>query len=73
MKKNDNITIWQDVVSIKELILSVVISVSLTMGLYFLVPSNDNSVKLLFGLLGSIIGFIISTILYNPKRKVEKI
>lgn len=66
--KNTMVEIWGDVIEIKYLIMSIITSSILTMGGYFLAPFNDKTRQLFFGLLGAIIGFVISTIIIKPKR-----
>lgn len=66
--KNTMVEIWGDVIEIKHLIISIVISSVFTIGAYFLAPSHDKIRELFYGLLGAVVGFIISTILIKPKR-----
>ena len=66
--KNTKVEIWGDVIEIKYLIISIIISSIFTMGGYFLAPHNDKTKQLFFGLLGAIIAFIISTFIIKPKR-----
>lgn len=68
MTNNTKVEIWGDVIGIKDLIISILISAIFTMGGYFLAPSNDRIRQLFYGLLGAVIGFIISTLLVKPKR-----
>lgn len=68
MKKDQMIEIWGDVVDIKSLIISMIISGSITMGAYFLAPANEQTKQLFFGLGGAVLGFIISAFLIKPKR-----
>ncbi|AQP53455.1 hypothetical protein CBF34_08110 [Vagococcus penaei] len=70
MKKDLLIAIWGDVVGVKDLLLSIGISVVFTMGGYFLAPIDNRTLQLFFGLLGAVIGFIISTLLVKPKRSI---
>lgn len=72
MKNNEMVEIWGDVVSIKSLVLSIVISVVTTMGMYFLAPSNDSTMGLFFGLFGAVLGFVISAVIIKPKRIIEE-
>lgn len=65
---NTKVEIWGDVIGIKDLIISILISAIFTMGGYFLASSNDRIRQLFYGLLGAVIGFIISTLLVKPKR-----
>lgn len=65
---NTMVEIWGDVIKIKHLIISIIISSILTMSGYFLAPSSDKTRQLFYGLLGAVIGFIISTFIIKPKR-----
>lgn len=72
MKDNKQyIEIWGDVVELRDLVRSIIISAVATMGLYFLAPSENNTLQLFFGLAGAIIGFIISGLLTKPKRIID--
>lgn len=72
MKKKEMVEIWGDVVEIKSLLISIIISLVSTMGLYFLAPQDDKTQALFFGLAGAVLGFVISTILIKPKRTITK-
>lgn len=65
------IEIWEDLVHIKDLLIALLICVSTTFFGYFLAP-NEPPKPLFFGLIGAMIGFIISSIIINPKRKFEE-
>jgi len=67
----DNIEIWEDLVNIKDLVKALVICMITTFGGYFLGP-DDSYKPLLFGLAGAITGFLISSILIEPKRIFRK-
>ena len=69
---NDKVILWGDVVSIKDLIISIVIAIITTMGGHFLAPKNNVSLQLFFGLAGAVIGFIITSMIFKPKRIVEE-
>lgn len=62
-----NIEVWEDLVSIKDLVLSLIICSATVLGGYFLAP-NKPPKPLLLGLSGALIGFVICTILIKPKR-----
>lgn len=66
-KKADMIEIWEDVVSLKELIISLVLCIFTSFVGYYLAPAKEPW-PLLLGLLGAILGFIISSIVVKPKR-----
>lgn len=68
--KNEMVEIWGDVVEIKSLIISIIISIVSTMGLHLLAPSGDRTKGLFFGLFGAVIGFVISAIIIKPKRNI---
>lgn len=66
-KKTGMIEIWEDVVSLKELILSLLICLFTSFAGYYLAPIKEPW-PLLLGLLGAILGFIISSAVIKPKR-----
>jgi uncharacterized BrkB/YihY/UPF0761 family membrane protein len=68
--KNEMVEIWGDVVEIKSLIISIIISIVSTMGLHLLAPDDDRTMGLFYGLFGAVIGFIISAIIIKPKRDI---
>jgi hypothetical protein len=70
-KGKNLIDIWGDHVALKDLGISVLLCVGLTLGGYLLAPS-DPPQPLIFGLVGGVIGFIISSIVIKPKRKVTQ-
>ncbi|MGY3766442.1 hypothetical protein ACWOAH_07850 [Vagococcus vulneris] len=70
MKKQLFLSIWGDVVGLKDLILSISVSILFTMGGYSIAPHDNQTLQLFFGLGGSVIGFIINTIMIKPKRKI---
>lgn len=66
------IEIWGDVVDAKELIFSIILISSTTMGLHLLAPESDKlPLDLFFGLLGAVLGFVITIFLFKPKRIVS--
>ncbi len=69
--KKDKVVLWGDVVSLKDLIISIFISVVSTMGMFFLAEKDNTSMQLFMGLLGAVIGFVITSILFKPKRNVK--
>lgn len=62
------VEIWGDIVDVKSLIISIIISSISTMGLYFLAPNGNHMMELFLGLAGAVLGFIISSIIIRPKR-----
>lgn len=68
----NNVEIWEDVVNIKDLVLSLIISSITTLGGY-LIGQEDPSRALIFGIVGAIVGFIICSVLFKPKRHFEYI
>ncbi len=69
IKDNPNIEIWEDLVCIKDLLLALFICVSTTFTGYFIAPSEPPK-PLFFGLIGTIIGFIITSVIIKPKREM---
>lgn len=65
------IEIWGDVVELRDLVRSILISAVSTMGLYFLAPDGNKTLQLFFGLGGALLGFIISGLLTKPKRIIS--
>lgn len=61
------IELWGDVVSQKDLVMSIFLISFLTLGAYFLAPANETS-RLFFGLGGAVVGFILTTLFIKPKR-----
>ncbi len=68
--KNKYIEIWGDVVSQKDLLLSIFLISGLTMGAYFLAP-NKPTLELFFGLGGAVLGFTLTSFLIKPKRYIH--
>lgn len=64
------IEVWEDLVSIKDLFFSILITAFSTMLGYFLAPDQD-PLPLFFGLTGALFGFVISSILFKPKRTIN--
>lgn len=62
-----NIEVWEDLVSIKELVLSLIICSVTAFGGYFLAP-KERPKQLLLGLTAAIVGFVICSIIIKPKR-----
>lgn len=69
IEQKKNIEIWEDLVHIKDLLIALLICVSTTFFGYFIAP-NEPPKPLFFGLIGAIIGFIITSIIINPKREL---
>ncbi len=65
--KNQLVEIWGDVVELRSLILSILLTSITTMGAYFFAPM-DKTKQLFFGLFGAVLGFLISAIVIKPKR-----
>lgn len=63
----NNVEVWEDLVSIKELVLALAICSVTTLGGYFIAP-NDPPKPLFFGLAGALVGIVICSIIIKPKR-----
>ncbi|RFA33394.1 hypothetical protein CAI16_14700 [Virgibacillus dokdonensis] len=66
-QEEENIEVWEDLVHIKDLVIAIIISTITTLGAYIIAP-NDPPKPLIFGLVGAVGGFIISSLLIKPKR-----
>ncbi|WP_018658908.1 hypothetical protein [Allofustis seminis] len=66
--KSSLVEIWGDMVEINDLIKAIVLTVTTTMGGYFLAPDNQTSLQLFFGLGGALVGFLLATVWIKPKR-----
>lgn len=63
----NNIEVWEDLVSIKDLVVSLVICSITTLGGYLIAP-NKPPKPLLFGLVGAVLGFVMTSLIIKPKR-----
>lgn len=63
------VEVWEDNVKISDLLLSMVLCVGLSLGGYIIAPGEAPQ-PLIFGLVGGVAGFIISSIVIKPKRNV---
>ena len=62
--------VWEDLVSIKDLFLSIIIIAFFTMAGYFIAPDRE-PLPLFLGLTGSLLGFIICSFIFKPKRTID--
>lgn len=69
-KNNQMVEIWSDVVDVKHLIISILVCSITTMGAYFLADPTDKTMGLFFGLGGAVLGFLICTFMFKPKRVI---
>ncbi len=68
LQNEKNIEIWEDIVHIKDLLIALFICISTTFFGYFIAP-NEPPKPLFYGLLGTMTGFIITSIIIHPKRE----
>lgn len=66
-ERDNNIEVWEDLVSIRDLVISLIISSVTTLGGFLLAPDEPTK-PLVYGLFGAVIGFIITSINIQPKR-----
>lgn len=72
LMSNENrnfVEVWEDNVKIKDLLLAMVLCIVFSLGGYIIAPGEAPQ-PLIFGLSGGVIGFIISSIVIKPKRKI---
>lgn len=70
--KPEHIEVWEDLVKIKSLILSLFICSTTTLMGYFIAP-NQAPKPLFYGLIGALLGFIFCSIIIKPKRLIHDI
>ncbi|MGY0692419.1 hypothetical protein ACW2QC_06440 [Virgibacillus sp. FSP13] len=71
-EENKNyVDIWGDNVKIKDLGISMILCIVFALGGYILAPGEAPQ-PLILGLIGGVIGFIISSIIIKPKRDISK-
>lgn len=70
-KKDNLVEVWGDIVALKELMISIIISVVLGMIGYFLAPEGNSVFPLLFAIVGIIIATIINSLIFKPKRIIQ--
>ncbi|MBB4932985.1 hypothetical protein F4561_003805 [Lipingzhangella halophila] len=64
------VEVWSDTVSLRNLVLSTGIILTLTMGGYLLAPGEPPQ-PLVFGLVGALAGFILCAVLFRAQRRVN--
>lgn len=70
MKDKKNVTLWGEYISIKDFIISLMISLSILL-VVILLPNLNKDLKLIFGLIAVVVSFIINILWINPKRNVK--
>ncbi|ALX48617.1 heme ABC transporter [Lentibacillus amyloliquefaciens] len=71
-EKKSLFDIWGDNVKLSDLLIAMLICIVMTLGGYLIAPGDDPQ-PLIFGLVGGVIGFIISSIIIKPKREIKDI
>ncbi|TFJ91844.1 hypothetical protein [Lentibacillus salicampi] len=64
--QKENIEVWEDLVHIKDLVISLIICSVTSLGGYLIAPEDQQ--PLIFGLIGAVLGFVISASIIKPKR-----
>lgn len=67
-REENLIEIWEDNVNVKDLIIAMILCIGFSLGGYLI--AFGEIPPLIFGLGGGVIGFIISSIIIKPKRKL---
>ncbi len=70
-KEKECVEIWGDNVNIKDLLIAIFICTITTLGGYLIAPSEPPK-PLIYGLVGGVLGFIISTLIITPKRTIKE-
>ncbi|GAA0590766.1 hypothetical protein GCM10009001_03460 [Virgibacillus siamensis] len=69
-EENKNyVDIWGDNVKLRDLGISMLLCIVFALGGYLLAP-NEPPRPLIYGLIGGAAGFIISSIIIKPKRRI---
>ncbi|MGM8365790.1 hypothetical protein ACLIBG_09970 [Virgibacillus sp. W0181] len=71
MDKKDYVEVWGDHVKIKDLMLSMLLCIVFSLGGYIIAPGEAPQ-PLIFGLIGGVVGFIVSSIIIKPKRIITQ-
>ena len=71
MKKASLVEVWEDTVDVWDLLKSLLLCTGICMAGYVLTPL-DPPYPLVVGLIGALIGFVLSTLLIKPKRVFVK-
>jgi len=69
-KEDKLVEIWGDIVAMKELLISIVISVTAGLLGYLIAPGGNSVVPLLVALICLVIATIVNSIIFKPKRSV---
>ncbi|MBO0961402.1 hypothetical protein J1P26_16980 [Neobacillus sp. MM2021_6] len=69
---SDNIEVWEDLVNIKSMALSLLVCSITALGGYFIAP-NEPPKPLFYGLIGAFFGFILCSLVVKPKRIIREI
>lgn len=73
MKKEQKyLELWGDLVGSIDMVQAIVVSTVLTIGGYFLAPSQDTTKQLFFGLMGAVLALFINTLFIKPKRIIRR-
>ncbi|MBE0398747.1 MULTISPECIES: hypothetical protein [Halomonas] len=69
-KETSYLTVWDDTVTGKDLIIALAISTPLTLGGFIYTPWPA-PMPLIVGLCGALLGFAINAIVLRPKRRLD--
>lgn len=69
--KANYIEVWEDLVDIKEMVISLILCSTLSLAGYYFAP-QEPPFPLFMGLGGAVIGFLMITIRVKPKRNVTQ-
>ncbi|KAA0011880.1 hypothetical protein F0A17_11290 [Billgrantia pellis] len=64
------LNVWDDTVSGRDLLISLAIATLLSLGGFLLAPWPAPG-PLVLGISGAIVGFLISALLFRPKRRLD--
>lgn len=70
MESKRYIEVWEDTVGLSDLLWSMLISLVLGLGGYLVAPDRS-PLPLTFGLVGTVLAFIINSIIFKQKRRFQ--
>lgn len=69
MEDKNYVEVWADHVKIKDLLIAMILCIVFSLGGFIIAPGEAPQ-PLIFGLIGGVIGFIISSFIIKPKRDI---
>ena len=71
-KKDQLYEVWGDVIAVKPLLFSLALATVMGLGFFLVTPASD-SLKLLAGIFGIVLATVINSLLFKPKRQIDRV